>query len=430
MKKAILELAGWPENRLHETIAEGVPLIVDNATSLDESARRLFALEEYRASDVMRGFAEEEAAKVLVLLDAVRCPAERRRETLKCFHNHLAKRIYALACSFPSIHSFDEFQGFVAEERRPYYLDGPNSVDWIFPNSIISHREQAIYVDYVRDITEESPRHWWVAPLTLSEQFGGYRSPESVELCRAFCEAGAKSMEGLAVIADAWRGFVPETDTGREDLPERIANMLTTLEKRGFRATDGAANAILSNWSFPLWPFDLTKEPKAMTPKELREHRRLTIAWIEEMESRRDPPPAIDRTKVEAMSRAYANWQDECDRGDADLAKSAGSAIRVRTSDEWAKRHDLESYRRLRAMFEELDQEERAALLALAWYAQERPPADWPATYERARGSLASMSTTYQIGQGWNWLAGLRRWEEKPAPFSAGSLYRPDRSRS
>ena len=68
-----------------EAVAEGVPLIAENAENLEAAARRLFSTEECRVSDIIRGFAAEEAAKVLIVLDAVRCPEEHREETLKCF---------------------------------------------------------------------------------------------------------------------------------------------------------------------------------------------------------------------------------------------------------------------------------------------------------------------------------------------------------
>ena len=136
MKGAVLELAKWSDSRLFEEAAAGIPLIAENAKSLNETAQRLYSAREYQASEIIRGFAEEEAAKVLILLDALRCPPERRLDTLKCFDIHLAKRIYALTCSFPNILSFGELGDLVAHERQPYYLDGPNSVDWIFTNSI------------------------------------------------------------------------------------------------------------------------------------------------------------------------------------------------------------------------------------------------------------------------------------------------------
>ncbi len=417
MRDAVLELGRISETSLYETVAEGVPLIVDNAESLEGTARRLFSAEEYRASDIVRGFAEEEAAKVLILLDAVRCPTERRQETLKCFDNHLAKRIYALTCSYPNIASFGELNGLIELERQPFYLDGPNTVDWIFANSITTERERAIYVDYVKDITERSGGYAWIAPDTRSPFFTTYRPPESVELCRALCEAGAKWAEGVAVIADAWRGFELDEGTSRDDLQDLIVSMLNALLQSGHGVRDEAArDRIVSSWSFPLWPFGLSRKPRGKTLEELRQERRRAIEWIEKTERRRDPPPLIDKAKVEAMGGAYAAWRTECDQVAALRRQGKKGSLSLR---ELAGHRELDSYQRLKGMFAELDDDERAALLALAWFTQ-ATVGDWPETYQRARSSAASLSWSYQIGKGWHWLAGFARWEAPPSAFRPG----------
>ena len=124
MKRGALHLAGHSEGRLIEALAEGIPMIVENAESLERVARSLFEAEKYQASEIIRGFAEEEAAKVLILLDALRCPKEQRSATLKCFYQHLPKRIYALTCGFSRVWTFGELGGLVARPRAATLLPG------------------------------------------------------------------------------------------------------------------------------------------------------------------------------------------------------------------------------------------------------------------------------------------------------------------
>lgn len=212
--RAVGELAGYSESQLFEAIAEGVVLIVENAERLEAAARTLFETEEHRASGIMRGLAEEEAAKVLVLLDVVRGPKDERRTTLRCFYDHLAKRIYALSCAYRKI-TFNELGDLVARERAPFYLDGPNDVDWILVNSIVAEREGSIYVDYVRDITKGSHGRWWSDPRR--ERQWTYDCPKVVEVGRALCDAGAGSAEGLRVIAETWRAFEADEDKTRAE---------------------------------------------------------------------------------------------------------------------------------------------------------------------------------------------------------------------
>ena len=48
-----------------------------------------------------------------------------------------------MTCSYPNILSFKELCEFVEMECLPYYLDGPNLVDWIFPNAISANRNRS-----------------------------------------------------------------------------------------------------------------------------------------------------------------------------------------------------------------------------------------------------------------------------------------------
>jgi hypothetical protein len=55
-----------------EFIAEGLPIILNSARSFLQPAEQ--PPSHGREAEVLKGFAEEEAAKVLILIDAVRCP--------------------------------------------------------------------------------------------------------------------------------------------------------------------------------------------------------------------------------------------------------------------------------------------------------------------------------------------------------------------
>lgn len=53
-------------------IAEGLPIILESAQGFWKASQQLSELP--REANVLEGFAEEEAAKVLILMDVVRCP--------------------------------------------------------------------------------------------------------------------------------------------------------------------------------------------------------------------------------------------------------------------------------------------------------------------------------------------------------------------
>jgi hypothetical protein len=87
--------------------------------------------------------AEEEAGKFLILLDAVRCGRKRQKvfaEQLERSHDRLAKGLYVATVSIrPAISA--ELLSYLEGLRVQLYLDGPNDVDWIFRNEVLSGRE-------------------------------------------------------------------------------------------------------------------------------------------------------------------------------------------------------------------------------------------------------------------------------------------------
>ncbi|MGH6818386.1 MAG: hypothetical protein ACREC1_06395 [Methylovirgula sp.] len=53
-------------------LAEGLPIILDSARGFWVTSQQLSAMP--READVLRNHAEEEAAKILIVMDMVRCP--------------------------------------------------------------------------------------------------------------------------------------------------------------------------------------------------------------------------------------------------------------------------------------------------------------------------------------------------------------------
>ncbi|MDB5393182.1 MAG: hypothetical protein JWM91_688, partial [Rhodospirillales bacterium] len=93
-------------------IAEGLPIIFESAKSLVNAAEKL--IDHPRERAVLKGHAEEEAAKILILIDVLRCPPKivsgRIGLMIKWFYDHLARMIYANAQSWQAWR-LDELQG-------------------------------------------------------------------------------------------------------------------------------------------------------------------------------------------------------------------------------------------------------------------------------------------------------------------------------
>ncbi len=425
MKRALTKLEQLDDRELFETLSEGLPLIVRNAAKFEETARRLHGSPGYRDSEVMRGFAEEEAAKVLILIDYVRCPRnwKRRAEVLSRCYGHLEKQIYANMCEYPNVWTFSELSKAVERECRPLYLDGPNSVDWIFRNEILEKRERKLYVDYVQDVTDADGECFWIEP-SHSKFFAinwDYAGPGCVTLIRSLNRAGGLSAAGLATIADVWRGYEPSADSDRDELRRLIVKTLKRLGTGGGSFDETDAQFMVRHWPFPMWPLDIKEWcGNSGDLAGLRQERQREMKWIEEKEAKRDPAPVISWIKVVELSEAYAAWESDVEACSARRDPKKTGGLRIRSSTEMEKNLGLQSYSLIRKMLAALSDGERVALVALGWYGREGFGADWSGIHEHAINMAPGLCENYQIGLGRHWHNGYIRWKTDPAPFSAG----------
>lgn len=201
--RAIKDLTQLPDKEFFRAVSEGLSHILANATRLESSARALKDAGHSQGTEVLRSTAEEEAAKFLILIDAVRCPWQPAKvwsRQLGYFNQHLARGIYAEICGL-NLTDFRELERFVEAERETLYLDGPYDVDWIFRNRILANREEAMYVDYV----ENDEGHRWQFPRDEVMGLLPYFTPPVLRIVQALSGTGLATPEGLAVVAEVWR---------------------------------------------------------------------------------------------------------------------------------------------------------------------------------------------------------------------------------
>lgn len=202
------DLAQLSDQDFFAAVSDGLALVHENAVRLWQSAKLLAEQHHFRGAEIIKGIAEEEAAKYLLLLDAVRCPrkpdSERFARQLGKFNRHLARGLYAEICDWRPV-DLREVRAGIERECQAYYLDGPNDVDWIFRNDIERKREEALYVDYV----QYDHGHEWVSPEKMERLNASmsmfFREPTAVRLISTLHAADFASPESLAVIAQIWR---------------------------------------------------------------------------------------------------------------------------------------------------------------------------------------------------------------------------------
>ena len=276
MERAIKDLCQLPDAKFFEEVATGIGHVVEVVARLDPAAHKLSEAGDHHPARILGNLAEEEAAKVLILVDAVRCPRSKQAErsrTLGYFYDHLAKGIYTQVCHWRPM-DFAEVTRGVEQERVEYYLDGPNDVDWIFPNRITQQREDELYVGYIRDDSDEEGQgeRYWVCPR--NDDLFGYRTHPVIDVARALHQVGATAPAALTVVAEVWRPVEVRSEMRFDELERLNWRTLEVLEERGLLAAAPAeVNAVIRDrWPFPLWPLDL--RVRKVEKEHLREVRR------------------------------------------------------------------------------------------------------------------------------------------------------------
>ena len=94
-------------NERLDFLAEGLPIILDSARDFWAASQQISTTMP-READVLANHAEEEAAKILIVMDIVRCPqqlcASKIGPMVRWFYDHLARLIYANATSWKPMH--------------------------------------------------------------------------------------------------------------------------------------------------------------------------------------------------------------------------------------------------------------------------------------------------------------------------------------
>lgn len=259
--KAIKDLSQLPDTDFFREVSSGLDHILSNALRLANDSNMLHSQHRPQGYRILRGMAEEEAAKFLILVDAVRCPRAQQEtfnKQLKRFNDHLAKGIYAEYLTWRPA-TFGEACQYIETSRREYYLDGPNDIDWIFRNRILQGREETIYVDYAE--TEDG--HSWIVPrpeieLLLTPLI--LIEPEVIKVVRTMKECGCTTPQALEVMADIWRPVQMTEDFHWQYLRQLNSGFLQKMKDTGLLLEQPAEtyNKIINNWLFPLYSIDLS----------------------------------------------------------------------------------------------------------------------------------------------------------------------------
>jgi hypothetical protein len=266
-----------PADRL-TFIAEGLPVILASAQGFWRASVALAAMP--REAEVLKGFAKEEAAKILGLMDLLRCPQalidDGRLGTLVGrFYGHLERLIYAQVAEWWS-EDIVRLRKATEPLRRTHYLEG-NMGQYILPNSTLYDRESKLYAD-IEAYEDGAPLG--NAPTVHPSHFPPMR-PRVLAVAEAMSALGMFTPAGLKAVAEVW-ALLAFTDTETlqdgERLTQQLLERLVTESLPMEEATMQHVDGLRRSWPLPMYDVDLNPIP--VTLEELRAQQD-RLQWAE-----------------------------------------------------------------------------------------------------------------------------------------------------
>ena len=274
------KVAQMPKAQRYEFLAEGLGVISRSAESYANAANLLKDFP--READVLEGFANEEAAKALILLDMFRCPKEEQANTLsrcvKAFYSHMTRLLYADSVSWKPMHK-GQLREYVDLDRHSHMIEGDYG-EYVIPTGPVYARELKLYADV--EETEDGALIW-NAPGEWSE----YRrdlptlavNPPAVRLVRALRRCGLFSSKGLLLLVQAWQDKTVCDKLEWSEARDTVHLLLVDIESSELmdeEASQDDVSVILSEWPMPMWDFDFS--PINVSLDELREEQEAILS--------------------------------------------------------------------------------------------------------------------------------------------------------
>ena len=262
-----------------DCIADGLPIILASSMGFWQAATKLN--NHVREAVVLARHAEEEAAKVLILMDIVRCPrqllASRIGDMVKWFYSHLARLIYAEAVSWKPMH-VAQLREYVNSNRKSHEVEGAVG-EYILPNWTIFNREGVLYADIA---VYEGESNQWNNPADLIHDFSFPRHPPTVlQLAEAMSQLGLFTRRGLEATAATWATTEfkdQESFQDARDLTWKLIERLEDEELPSQQAEQQHVQLLYDTWPLPMYNLDFRLIP---VPLEDLRAKQDSMLWQE-----------------------------------------------------------------------------------------------------------------------------------------------------
>lgn len=269
-------LCQMPHDKRLAFLAEGLPIILESARGFWEASRKLNGMP--REAEVLEGFAAEEAAKILILLDAVRCPKKlipsKMGTIVGWFYDHLARLIYADAMTWKPMH-VTQLREYVETHRKAHNVEGLVG-EYILPNWTIYERESRLYADIE---AHDDDTIGWNKPTGIDYGMP-WHNVRALELAEAMSALGLFTKKGLKATSEIWGQVEFKGDESHIDAERLTQQLLQRLiaEKLPSDAASQKHVDALYGWQLPMYDFDF--RPIHVSLEELKAEQE-RLLWQE-----------------------------------------------------------------------------------------------------------------------------------------------------
>ena len=266
-----------------DLIYEGLPALMGSVEELLSASKALS--KNPRSAAILNRHATEEIAKILILVDLVRCPNQLRASKtgvmIKWFYSHLARLIYVDAQSWKPM-TVQQLQEYVDTHRPSHYLEGAIG-EYIAPNFEIFKRESDMYADILCE--EDGTLHWHDPNDTHRNSdpdldfLGNDRDPWPWKICLALRDLGLFTREGLGIMSDAWSKTDFCDQETWHDAKGCVEEMLVASQSAGLiteNAKENQAGTLYHSWQMPMYHLEFSQITVSL--EELRAQQEHNLA--------------------------------------------------------------------------------------------------------------------------------------------------------
>lgn len=258
-------LCQMPHNQRLAFIAEGLPIILGSAQGFWKAAEQLG--HQTREATVMEGFATEEAAKILILMDVVRCPpkliASRLNQLMKWFYDHLARGIYAEATDWRPM-DLAQLRSYVDSHRQGHYTEG-YAGEYIMPNWTVYGRESALYADV--ELLQDDTLIWCAPRQPVSTAWSFNRMPAAMRVAEAMQQLGLFTEAGLRATSVIWSSLEYRDKESHHEGRRLTQTLLETLQAEDLllpTAEQVHVTTLYDDWQIPMYNLDFSLIPVSL----------------------------------------------------------------------------------------------------------------------------------------------------------------------